>query len=313
MTGIHLAAELCSGHTDGCQLQSTDITFTPSAISSQKQAEFTADAKTAGATTLLAQVSLPYALLGNQATTLLDLKGGTNAAFAPQVEYYSQVFLPMLHRLGASVKCDVIRKGYYPKGGGHLQLKVPSVKQLQPIILTDFGAVKSVNIYSSVAGVLNVKLAQQMAHAAKDQLVKHLGKQVPIHVDAFKENSAVGNGNTIVIVAETSTGCLLGSGGIGSRAKSGSELGNETADELICSLNLGACVDQYLQDQLIIYMALAKGTSRIKCGPLTLHTKTAIYMAESMSEAKFRVEESADEKDIFFIECTGIGYTNNTA
>lgn len=31
-------------------------------------------------------------------------------------------------------------------------------------------------------------------------------------------------------------------------------------------------------------MALADGKSRIKCGPLTLHTKTAIHMAEVLSK-----------------------------
>lgn len=29
-------------------------------------------------------------------------------------------------------------------------------------------------------------------------------------------------------------------------------------------------------------MALAKGNSEIRCGPLTLHTKTAIYVAEHL-------------------------------
>jgi RNA 3'-terminal phosphate cyclase (ATP) len=44
--------------------------------------------------------------------------------------------------------------------------------------------------------------------------------------------------------------------------------------ELINDLDSECCVDQYMQDQLIIFMALAKGKSRIKSGELTLHTKT---------------------------------------
>ena len=31
-------------------------------------------------------------------------------------------------------------------------------------------------------------------------------------------------------------------------------------------------------------MALAKGHSRIRCGPLTDHTKTAIYVAEILTK-----------------------------
>lgn len=36
--------------------------------------------------------------------------------------------------------------------------------------------------------------------------------------------------------------------------------------------------------QLIIFMALAKGTSRIRTGPITLHTQTAIHIAEQLTQ-----------------------------
>ena len=38
--------------------------------------------------------------------------------------------------------------------------------------------------------------------------------------------------------------------------------------------------------QLIVLMALAEGVSRIRTGPLTLHTKTAIHVAEKMTDGK---------------------------
>lgn len=37
-----------------------------------------------------------------------------------------------------------------------------------------------------------------------------------------------------------------------------------------------------LQDQLVIFMALAGGTSSMLCGELTLHTRTAISIAEQL-------------------------------
>lgn len=36
--------------------------------------------------------------------------------------------------------------------------------------------------------------------------------------------------------------------------------------------------------QLIIFMALAKGVSRVKSGPITLHTQTAIHFAEQLTK-----------------------------
>lgn len=43
------------------------------------------------------------------------------------------------------------------------------------------------------------------------------------------------------------------------------------------------CSDEYLTDQLIIFMALARGTSCLLTGPLSLHTRTAMHFAETMT------------------------------
>lgn len=52
-------------------------------------------------------------------------------------------------------------------------------------------------------------------------------------------------------------------------------------------MEAGGCVDKYIQDQMIIFMALAQGESRLLCGPLTLHTETAIHIAEKMTGARY--------------------------
>jgi len=73
-----------------------------------------------------------------------------------------------------------------------------------------------------------------------------------------------------------------------------------------------ACVDKYMQDQLIIFMALANGCSKIKCGPLTLHTQTAIKVTEIMTGVNFKVSPASGSvgNDAFFIECEGIAHKN---
>lgn len=54
-------------------------------------------------------------------------------------------------------------------------------------------------------------------------------------------------------------------------------------------------------------MALADGISEIKTCQLTLHTKTAIYIATLFTEAKFDV--SAEENGCHIIRCQGIGFS----
>ena len=65
-----------------------------------------------------------------------------------------------------------------------------------------------------------------------------------------------------------------------------------------------------MQDQMIIFMALAKGQSRILTGPLTLHTQTAIHIATELTKASFNVVPIKKGDDVIknIIQCDGIGY-----
>lgn len=85
------------------------------------------------------------------------------------------------------------------------------------------------------------------------------------------------------LVAETSTGCFLGGSALGKRDENPEETGRRAAQELLDPMKQGSCVDRHSQDQVIIFMALAEGLSRIRMGELTLHTKTAIYITEHLT------------------------------
>ena len=56
----------------------------------------------------------------------------------------------------------------------------------------------------------------------------------------------------------------------------------------------GGCVDGWMQDQLVPFMALADGDggerSEMLVGELTLHTRTAMWVAERMTGCEFEVE-----------------------
>ena len=48
--------------------------------------------------------------------------------------------------------------------------------------------------------------------------------------------------------------------------------------------------------QLIVYMSLAAGTSRIRTGPITLHTQTAMHIAHMMTQV-------CATRHIIFLDC----------
>ena len=55
--------------------------------------------------------------------------------------------------------CHTLCRGYYPKGGGEVIVRMSPVKQLNPINLTDRGSVTKIYGRAFVAGVLPFKVS----------------------------------------------------------------------------------------------------------------------------------------------------------
>merc|ERR1712154_638591 len=89
------------------------------------------------------------------------------------------------------------------------------------------------------------------------------------------------------------------------------EVGRNAAKDLASDWNSskGGCTDRHLQDQLILFMALAKGKSKMATCAMELHTETAKYIAQLLTGAKFKTSQRKD--GTLLIECDGIGYSPN--
>ncbi|XP_076439997.1 RNA 3'-terminal phosphate cyclase-like [Babylonia areolata] len=305
LTGLKLIAELCGGKLVGDQVGSSEITFQPGQI---KAGSYRADTKTAGSICLLMQAALPCLLFSN-APTQVTLRGGTNADMAPQVDYTLMVFQPIAERFGMRFQCDIRRRGYYPKGGGEVMTTSHPTKVLMATEITERGEITRIFGRSFVAGVLPMKIAHSMAQSA-ERMLRQGRAGLPIKIEAVKETeqTAFGNGTGIIVVAETSTGCLLAGSALGKKGVPAEQVGADAAQMLINNVENGGCVDEYLQDQLILLMALAKGKSRVLCGPITLHTETAIHVAKQLTQAQFKIEKVSQTTNM--IECEGIGFEN---
>lgn len=305
LTGLQLTRDMCNGKLEGGQIGSCEITFYPGSVDGGNHM---ADTQTAGSVSLLIQAALPCAAFASSPTRLI-LRGGTNADMAPQVDYTIHVFRKVSAWFGLNFRLFLKTRGFYPQGGGEVSLEVkPSNEGLWAADFTDFGEVASVYGKSYVAGTLPVKVAHKMADSAEQILMEELPRGVPINIERIKEQPgrAVGNGSGIVLWAETTTGCILGGSGLGKRDRVAEDVGAAAAKEILESIRRRACVDSHSQDQIIILMALAKGKSVVRCGPLTDHSKTAIHVAELMTKVKFNIREDKGS-DCIYMECEGIG------
>lgn len=310
LSGLELLRDMCDGNLEGATVGSTEITLAPGKI---RGGNHIADTHTAGSVGLLMQISLPCALFA-QGPSELCLKGGTNAEMAPQIDYTIKVLKPIAERFGVQFDCDLRMRGYYPKGGGEVVVKVNPVKELSPINMTERGNITKIYGRAFVAGVLPFKLAKDMSTAATRTIRKEI-KDLYVNIQSLQEkDKACGNGNGIIIIAESSTGCIFAGSSLGKKGVYADKVGIEAAEMLLRNIRHNGCVDEFLQDQLIIFMALANGTSRMRTGPITLHTQTAIHVAEQLTKAKFVVRKAEDEQannDTYIIECHGAGVTNS--
>ncbi|KAK0197479.1 RNA 3'-terminal phosphate cyclase domain-containing protein [Armillaria mellea] len=311
-TGLELAANIASAELRGATSGSTEIDFVPG--TPRLPGHFTADSVTAGATTLMLQIALPILLFSHQpAPSSLILKGGTNASHAPQIDYTQHVFLPFVRKhFGIDAALEIKRRGYYPKGGGEVHVQVsPVADKIRAFTLVERGGVKAIRGIAHLAG-LPGHIGKGMVEGAKRSLAGNSDlHDVPVEIESKRErnDNTVGAGSGIVLWAELEGGGIIGGDALGRKGLDAQAVGRLAAESLIRGLSAGGCVDEWLQDQIIIFMALAEGTSEIKCakGELELHTKTAIWVAQRLTDVKFEVE--LDSSGCTLIRCQGIGHS----
>eukprot|EP00485_Elphidium_margaritaceum_P008313 CAMPEP_0202689266 /NCGR_PEP_ID=MMETSP1385-20130828/4566_1 /ASSEMBLY_ACC=CAM_ASM_000861 /TAXON_ID=933848 /ORGANISM="Elphidium margaritaceum" /LENGTH=530 /DNA_ID=CAMNT_0049344377 /DNA_START=116 /DNA_END=1708 /DNA_ORIENTATION=+ len=330
--GIELVHKINGGYLEGNFVKSMEIKYYPNKSPSYLS-HYDIDIESAGSVCLLIQTCLPL-LLFSPLPCSVTCVGGTNASFAPQIDWFRMVLQPTLKRL---MKLDIdircIKRGFFPKGGGRVNIRTqPVVQHIPAFELCKRGQICAIRGRVIMANRrASPSVADGMVNSATRELRMVFGKQVPIEIEVELPTNSLSDGIGVVIVAETDTGCLFGGSslqdlssnrrGKNQRNKSGveekmtenyDEVGRVAARELIADWQStkGGCTDRHLQDQLIIFMALAKGRSKMATCALELHTETAIYIAEQMTGVKFNVQTGKD--GTVWIECDGIGYNINS-
>jgi RNA 3'-terminal phosphate cyclase (ATP) len=300
LCGIRLATAICGGTLFGDCSNSLEVIYQPKDIDDfvdeTTARNLVGELRTAGSICLILQAALPCALFSPTPVHLKLVGGGTNATMAPQYEYWSKLFLPTIEdhcKLKPDqVNARVIRRGYYPKGGGLVTVEVKPIDScLHPLTLIYRGKLKKIFIRAFYTEDIKDSYARRMAAEAKNYLRSRM--QVNLYENSIEEDqNAVGSGAGILIIAIFDTGRQLAGSAIAKYHKEKAKyVAMRAAEELFQAYSDGGCVDEWLQDQLILYAALADGVSQIATGSLTLHTHTAIMLAEKMTGARFEISK----------------------
>ena len=306
----------------------------------------------------------------------LRLRGGTDVPFAPPLDYLSRVFAETLLRAcGAIVAVDVKRRGFYPRGGGEVDVTIercpasrcwcssescpasrcsrPSLLPLEPIVVGERERRRKIRLSVDVVAPRRWiaargpgdgdarerdRFRREILDAAIDAVVDASGEPrdafVGLDLDAREERARFEEwegddvvGGAVTLRARADPDVTLGASTPfepprdktqnRKKAKAGEkteeeeeeeeeetdakrafiELAKRTGERLGASLRAGAGVDANALDQLVVFMALARGTSRVvAASPISLHALTAMDVASKATGATFRVIEGRERE-----------------
>jgi RNA 3'-terminal phosphate cyclase (ATP) len=259
------------------------------------------DAKTAGSTTLMLQALLPVLAFADQPSSV-TLIGGTNNPLAPQVDYVINVLNPVLATMGFFYELHLVKRGFYPRGGGVVKAVVTPVERLTAINVVSTGSLRGIRGVSHSRN-LPAHVAKRQAEAATQSCTRAGYPNVSIERDSDQREENPSTGSGIVLWAETSTGGRLAGDALGARGKPAELVGREGAARLLTQLSKGAAFDVHLGDQLVIWLALAEGRSRIAISKITLHTVTAVEVTQMLTGCRFKISGEIGAPGV--IDCTG--------
>ena len=281
LAAVRAVATLCRGRVEGLALRSKEVRFAPGALSA---GEYRFDVGTAGSISLVLQALLPALIAGGRAVAV-TVTGGTDVRQAPPIDYLQNVLLPLLARMGVDARLEVIRRGYYPRGGGEARIAV-APGRLRPLALDEPGAIVAIEGHAHVAN-LPEHIATRMRDAALERLARVSGPSPRVEIGVLDAARAMGTGGGIVIWARTQ-GTVLGAGCVAQRGVRAETLGAAVGDELAADIAACATLDLHAADQLLVYLALAKGGSYL-VRSTTEHARTAMWLIKQFLPVRFDV------------------------
>lgn len=268
LTAVKAAAQICQGEVSGAVLGSQELCFIPHAVVA---GDYRFDIGSAGSTTLVLQTILPALALAD-APSHLQLQGGTHNPNAPPFEFIAHAFLPVLNRMGAQVSAKLLRPGFYPAGGGILEVEIRPAPKLKPLEIRKRG-----NIVRQHACAMIAHLPRHIAQREVEVIGAGLG--LPAQCLEIREVEAYGSGNVVILeihsehISEVFTG-------YGQRGVPAERVAEGVLKQARRYLAAAVPVGDHLADQLLLPFALAGGGAFMTLEP-SRHTSTNIQVIEA--------------------------------
>ena len=287
LTCVQAATAISGASVQGDELGSGTLGFNPGTV---RAGDYAFSVGTAGSCTLVLQTVWPALMLAD-APSRLKLSGGTHNPMAPPFHFLERCYAPLLRRLGAGSEMSLRRLGFYPAGGGEVEVTVqPAGESLRPFDLLERGAP-----VESFAECLAPALPHAVARRELDALGQRLGwSEEQLRTPVVRQNE--GPGNALMATLAFEHVCELATQ-FGEKSVSSEAVARAVGDEVQAYLRSTAALGPHLADQWALPLALAVwkrgGSAAYTCTALTDHATTNFAVIEKFLPVKF--ETSAVE------------------
>jgi RNA 3'-terminal phosphate cyclase (ATP) len=279
ITAVEAACAVGGTECAELEIGGCELSFTPARV---KPGEYHFSVGTAGSTSLVLQTVLPALMLAD-APSRLVLEGGTHNIYAPPFDFIDRVFLPVINLMGPRITARLLRHGFYPAGGGKVEVEIEPCGLLQRLDLHDRGALLSVE-----ARALITALPGDIAVRELEAVKKVLGwPEDTLRIEQLPER--VGPGNIVMLEAvyEHATDLVSGFGKLGVPA---AVVGDKAAKRMKGCMAIPTYAGPHLADQLLLPFALAGGGSFTTVKP-SLHARTGADVISRFLDVQITFEE----------------------
>jgi RNA 3'-phosphate cyclase len=278
---VRAASTISNGNYKGGSVGSAVLYFEPGTV---KPGKYTFSIGTAGATSLvLHTIYLPLALRCDQPGEII-ITGGTHNQHAPCYHFLETTWAAYMGRLGIKVELEMIRPGFYPRGGGEIRAIIHPCSRMNGLTLTSCPELTTAGGFSAYSGLpesVGRKQARRLSVRLKSQSVE---SHIPI-----EEWEAANPGTVAAIIFRQAPVPSLFFG-LGERGKPAEAVADEAADEAIAFRDAKCPVDLHSADQLLLPMVFSPDASEYRTSEVTRHLTTNIETVRKFVDRMIEVD-----------------------
>ena len=291
VSAINILRKISDAKIEGVNIGSTSFKFAPSKIKSMKLVE---DIGTAGSIGLILQALIPVCSICNSKLDL-TVTGGTDVSWSPTANYSKYVLHEAYSRMGIKFSINVIKRGYYPKGGGKIQIQVLPSKIINPLFLKKRTS-KNIKLVCSFSKIPVGEILPQIDNMKEE--LSRFGFNVKSEI---LEEPALNAGASIMIFSIENEAII----GVDALFNLKSKNFDEKIIEKFLGNDLG--LDENLADMVVVPASLADGMTIFRVKNISKHLETNLYVTSKITGCKYGIGKIDDG---FEIRIEGISYTS---